>query len=420
MPLETGNSLQSTIDTPASEPRSVYFDAPLAIFRNSTPTIEEDSTPPHQQQSTSNMTELNTLPPPVHSSYPAFSAEQPSNEPAPISSPEHATQFPQAQPAPPSRLVQHPNGSEGWLPTEEPSHHNLTRTLPHAPGSVLKSPQQPYDANREAVVVTNLNTLATRDHPAAAETAANTTYNAAPADTYAGGAGMGPGVPTHSVNGVGEYGGQGTGYALNDPGVQPKDTTTSFAIDRSASHRSAANTLGSQSVHAFAGGAGATGPPPDFEGDMRVRQAGATLTPKERKRINEEELQHKRRLSKLIKSEAKTEKRAMANAFTELEALHHKQKGAIKAEEQLVALSQKQGGALAKAKDALLKAQMRFDTLTAEHSSTQKTLARVRGDAMEITGQMQSKSAEVENLRRTLELDERERGVRLGSLSRRT
>jgi hypothetical protein len=413
MAFETRNSLRPATDTPASDLTSVYFDAPIAIFHASTPTTEEQLAPAHQQQNTSNMTDLNNLPPPVHSSYPAFTAEEHVNEPTPISSSTDAPQFPQAHDAPASHIVQHPNGSEGWLPTEEPSHPNLENALPHAPGSVLRSPQQPYNENRDAVVVTNLNTLANRDTPTAAEAAANTSYNDAPSDAYAGGTSLGPGMPAPADTGEHE----GAGYALNDPGVQP--ATTSFGIDRSASRRSTANTQGSQSAHAFASGAGATGPPPDFEGDMRVRQAGATLTPKERKRINEEESKHKRRLTKIIKSESATEKRAMANAITELEDLHRRQKGAVRAEEQLVALSQKQGGALAKAKDALLNAQMRYDTLSAEHNSTQKTLARVRGDAMEITGQMQSKSAEVEGLRRNLELDERERGIRLGTLSRR-
>lgn len=72
--------------------------------------------------------------------------------------------------------------------------------------------------------------------------------------------------------------------------------------------------------------------------------------------------------------------------------------------------------AFKKAEAAYLNAKMKYETAQAELNSEAETLELLRTNAREATQSVQDKSAEVDALRQTLALDEREREVRLGEL----
>lgn len=75
-----------------------------------------------------------------------------------------------------------------------------------------------------------------------------------------------------------------------------------------------------------------------------------------------------------------------------------------------------------KAEAAYLNAKMKYETAQAELNAEAETLDLLRANAREATQSVQDKSAEVDALRQTLALDEREREVKLSELkgSRRT
>ena len=199
-----------------------------------------------------------------------------------------------------NQIMQHPSGSEGWLPTEDvPQQRPEPRR--HSPTPVRRTSKSSArikdNDNLDATIAAN------------AEAASATPRRVG----SIGRPGSRKGVPT---------------------------TTEARPIPGSA----------------FLGGAGATGPKAIAEEDMamtaRNQEAQASLTPKQKSRIAKTEggmsciqmkfpfclivlqfpqtAKHDKRLSKIIKEEGKAEKNALAIAIDELDSLQKIQKGTIK------------------------------------------------------------------------------------------
>ncbi|KAF8959498.1 hypothetical protein BDZ97DRAFT_1667013 [Flammula alnicola] len=219
-------------------------------------------------------------------------------------------------------------------------------------------------------------------------------------------------------------------YGISTPASTRRANTTANAppskkatsLGRSGSRRSA-HTMGEGRVmptSAFVGGAGTTGPMAFAEQDemmaSRGEEAQASLTPKQRSRVDKVEAQNGKRLSKIIRQEGKTEKQALAIAINELDDLQKFQKNAIKSEARLQANHSKQVITFKKSEAAFLSAKMRYDMAQAQLNAEVEALETLRNNAREATERMQDKAAEVDVLRQTLAMDEREREVKLAQL----
>jgi L-rhamnose mutarotase len=143
-----------------------------------------------------------------------------------------------------------------------------------------------------------------------------------------------------------------------------------------------------------------------------------------------------KRLSKIIKEEAKAEKQALSVAINELAELQKLQKQAIKVSSshillysilhphsypqteakahsaQIKVLSQFQ-----KEERAFLAARTKYDAAQAYLQSEKEALERVRSSARGVTERLQEKSQEVNSLRKTYAVDERERATKLAELA---
>jgi hypothetical protein len=200
-----------------------------------------------------------------------------------------------------NQIMQHPSGSEGWLPTEDVIPQQMPEPRRHTPTPVRKT------SISSARIKDNDNLDAT----IAAKTEA---ASASPRRVASiGRAGSKKGAPT---------------------------TTEARPIPGSA----------------FLGGAGATGPKATAQEDTamtaRNQEAQACLTPKQKSKIAKTEggmsctqkkfpfclivlqfprtAKHDKRLSKIIKEEGKAEKNALVIAIDELDSLQKIQKGTIK------------------------------------------------------------------------------------------
>ncbi|KAJ3493486.1 hypothetical protein NLJ89_g11008 [Agrocybe chaxingu] len=194
------------------------------------------------------------------------------------------------------------------------------------------------------------------------------------------------------------------------------------SLGRSSSRRSAHTTSDGRVLpgSAFVNGAGTTGPfttaPEEEDLYERGSEAHANLTPKQKSKIAKEEAKHGKRLTKIIKAEAKTEKQALALAIDELEELQKFQKSAVKNEGRAQANHNKLLGQFKKTEAAYLSAKMKYDTDLAHLKSEEEILETLKNNSREATERMQDKAVEVNALRETLRVDEREREVKLTQL----
>lgn len=106
-----------------------------------------------------------------------------------------------------------------------------------------------------------------------------------------------------------------------------------------------------------------------------------------------------KRLSKVLKSEAKAEAKAIDQAIRELADLQKMQRNALKEETRAVATHAKALRAFHKEDLEYLAARARYEKAQAELAVVEDTREAAREHAMEVTEMMQEKSKEVEWLR---------------------
>ncbi|KAF9522066.1 hypothetical protein CPB83DRAFT_150876 [Crepidotus variabilis] len=348
------------INTPSSA-HSEYFDAPVAIFHNNI----DDSLPMSSQD----------IPPPI----PRRSVQLKDNGPQPKPA---DTQIFNTFDTPPLRdphMMAHPNESEGWLPAVDNAPNSPTFSAQAKPSSRKSSP-----VKRETSVSPN------REN-----------------DPFASGS------IAHRRGTM-----RTTGIASSPPSIHHG----SMALSRSTSRKSNHTTSDGRIIpgSAFVNGAGATGPfalaAEDETLAARGAEANAHLTGKQKSKIAKVEAKHNRQLSKIIKQEAKTEKIALATAIFELGELQKYQKQAVKSESRVQVTHSKLLTTFKKTESTFLSAKAAYETALAQLNAEAENLETLRLSAREATEKLQDKAAEIDSLRATLSVDEREREVKLGQL----
>ncbi|KAJ3565057.1 hypothetical protein NP233_g7882 [Leucocoprinus birnbaumii] len=168
----------------------------------------------------------------------------------------------------------------------------------------------------------------------------------------------------------------------------------------------------------FINGAGTVGPHASTEaGDylqQRARDADFSLTQKQKSKIIKAETKDNQRISKIIKKEAKVEKKALDMAIDELEGLQKFQKQADEAKAHTN--HAKVLSAFKKQETAFLASRSRYESLQGQVNAETERLEAVRVSAKSATDRVAEKTQEVDSLRKMFGIDEREREVKLGEL----
>jgi len=170
----------------------------------------------------------------------------------------------------------------------------------------------------------------------------------------------------------------------------------------------------------FISGAGTTGPLSITEKDATLHErsasADAALTPKQKAKAAKAEAKENKRLSRVIREEAKAEKFALNTAIKELAGLQKIQATAVKNEAKANAAHQKVLRRFQKEESIFLAARSKFEAAQAQLTSEEETVEIVRNHAKVATEHLQEKSREVDGLRTMFTLDEKERAVKLNEL----
>ncbi|KAL0562970.1 hypothetical protein V5O48_019108 [Marasmius crinis-equi] len=263
-----------------------------------------------------------------------------------------------------ARITAHPNGSEGWLPAEdvpaESTTLNGSTTKPGRASSVLRKKQAGSISSRASASATSLH----------------------------------------------------------------RNRSLGAGSTRSISRRSQFTNVDGKPVDGstFINGAGTTGPGANAIADDSLHQRRATadssLTPKQKSKIEKLEAKDGKNLSRIIKQEGKVEKKALSVAITELAELQRLQQAAVKREAKAHTQHTKAIEAFTKTEAVYLAARTKFETAQALMNAEQENLDIARNAAVEATTRMQEKSQEVEALRQTYGVDERERAVKIEELTR--
>ncbi|TFK40174.1 hypothetical protein BDQ12DRAFT_734188 [Crucibulum laeve] len=194
------------------------------------------------------------------------------------------------------------------------------------------------------------------------------------------------------------------------------------SLDRSGSRRSTFTNKEGRTVvgSTFINGAGTTGPyaVAQEDGSLHARTASAeeALTPKQKLKIEKAAAKDSRRLSKVIKQEAKIEKQALTVAIDELANLQKFQKAAVKQEGRAQASHAKVLLSFKKTEAVYLAAKTQYEAALGKLNAEEEALATIRNNAREVTEKMQEKSQEIDGLRTMLNVDERESEVKLAQL----
>lgn len=295
--------------------------------------------------------------------------QRPVEEPPKMPVEEPVRQMPNEEPAPlkqeqfvrrrNNQIMQHPSGSEGWLPTEDVVPQQMPEPR-HKRAASISSARIKDNDNLDATIAAN------------AETASVT--------------------PRRAVS-IGRAGSRRIGATADTRPVPGS---------------------------AFEGGAGATGPKATAEEDLamtaRSQEAQANLSRKQKSKIEKIEAKNDKRLSKIIRNEGKAEKAALAIAINELNSLQKVQKNTIKNEGEIQHNLSRLNVALKRAETEYLNAKRKLETAQAAVDAEVGNLEAVRQSARDETEHMQKKTAEVNALRSTLAVDEREREVKLTQL----
>ncbi|KAF8905057.1 hypothetical protein CPB84DRAFT_1772299 [Gymnopilus junonius] len=218
------------------------------------------------------------------------------------------------------------------------------------------------------------------------------------------------------------------GYELRDPGValaRRPSTGDNLARGSSSASRqsiSVARSGSKRSVQSlpFINGPGTSGicatPEPGGEAHARLEQAQANLTSSQKSKIAKGEADNGKRLSKIIKDEAKVEKQTLAIAINELADLQKVQKDIVKNIAHVQTAHSKLLVQTKKSEAKYLVAKRKFEAAQTALVVEEDTIDTLRQKATDVMKQMQDKSAEVDSLRHTLAVDEREREVVLAQL----
>ncbi|EIN09716.1 hypothetical protein PUNSTDRAFT_143179 [Punctularia strigosozonata HHB-11173 SS5] len=172
----------------------------------------------------------------------------------------------------------------------------------------------------------------------------------------------------------------------------------------------------------FANGAGMIGPNAELDEDTRsvFRERSASvsrsLSQKQHKKLVKEEAKEGKRLSKIIQREAKDEKKALAIAMKELAELQKMQGSAIKDDEKAHHAHAKAMKAAHKEELQWLEAQRRHELMQTELRIKAEAYEASRQHAQRITELVQEKNREVELLRLQKGADNREREARIAVL----
>ncbi|KZV68190.1 hypothetical protein PENSPDRAFT_736085 [Peniophora sp. CONT] len=228
------------------------------------------------------------------------------------------------------------------------------------------------------------------------------------------------------------------GVQLSDPGAGPKPILRNSSVRSRRSQRGNGDNAGRAASIAsrgraasirttnttgstFGNGAVTVQPyvDPDVEDSVAERRALAeqSLTKKDSAKIAKAESRHNRKLSKVIKSEAVSEGKAMDVVLRELSDLQRLQKSAIRDEGVAHSAHTKALAAEHKAELALLAARRAHETALAESRAANEALESSRAHARETTEMLREKAEEVETLRITKGADDRERAVRVRELN---
>ncbi|KAJ7158617.1 hypothetical protein C8R46DRAFT_1224561 [Mycena filopes] len=171
----------------------------------------------------------------------------------------------------------------------------------------------------------------------------------------------------------------------------------------------------------FINGAGTTGPQATAEHNeglhQRAASADAVLSADQKSRIAKNGAKGNKQLAKIIKTEAKVEKKALTVAVKELAELQKIQKTAVKREAKAQSAYTKTLSTFQKHEAAFLAARTKYEASQAELTSNTEALEVSRNNAKEATASMQDKSQEVDGLRTMFDVDEKEREVKLVELT---
>ncbi|KAJ7446920.1 hypothetical protein B0H11DRAFT_1745392, partial [Mycena galericulata] len=171
----------------------------------------------------------------------------------------------------------------------------------------------------------------------------------------------------------------------------------------------------------FINGAGTTGPNATAEQHeslhQRAASADAALTEQQKSRIAKNGAKGNKQLAKIIKTEAKVEKKALNVAVKELAELQKIQKTAVKREAKAQAAYNNTLTTFQKHEAAFLAARAKYEASQSLLTSTTEALEISRNNAKEATASMQDKSQEVDGLRTMFGVDEKEREVKLVELT---
>ncbi|KAL0065070.1 hypothetical protein AAF712_007906 [Marasmius tenuissimus] len=374
--------MTSARPTPASE-KSIYFDAPIANFHMQSekqdldqPILKPDGSDPVADLTREPTVAAATIPKPVPVNGNGVNGTH-HDDVEVLESPINDEE----------RITAHPNGSEGWLPAED---------IPP------KSATSPKDSSGKPV---RSSSLLRKKRPASISSRASASAT-----------------------------------SLH------RNKSTGAASTRSVSKRSQFTNVDGKPIDGstFINGAGTTGPGSTAIADETLHKRHATadssLNKKQKSKIEKIEgefylnalwgstdaymrvrtAKDGKKLSRIIKQEGRVEKQAMGVAIAELAELQKIQQAAVKREAKAHTQHTKSVTAFTKAEEAYLAARTKFETAQALMNAEQENLEIARNAAVEATTKMQEKSQEVEALRQTYGVDERERAVKIGELTRST
>ncbi|KAG1839448.1 hypothetical protein DFJ58DRAFT_708823 [Suillus subalutaceus] len=205
----------------------------------------------------------------------------------------------------------------------------------------------------------------------------------------------------------------------------------STSLGRKASVRTTrsnrTNISTAEATAAFQSGSVLTGPNAEPDVDEAVVLRGVTaerfLSKKQKDKIIKDEQRESKRFSKLLKTESKSEKAALARALQSLAALQDLHKAACKLEAKAEATHYKSLMAAQKAESTFLEARARaeeeharWEGKKAEVKAQEERLEAERETVRETEDRMAECAREVEKLRIPKATDEREREVKISEM----
>ncbi|KAI0775196.1 hypothetical protein BD413DRAFT_533921 [Trametes elegans] len=171
----------------------------------------------------------------------------------------------------------------------------------------------------------------------------------------------------------------------------------------------------------FAGGAGTVGPAasPAVEEsfDARSRSAEASLSEKQKLKLNKAQVKEGKKVAKIIKAEGKAEQKALEEAVKELADIQKLQKAAVKEEAKSYTSYAKALREFHKAELEFFAARAKYERAQADLQAHEDAREASKQHAQDATEMLQEKNREVEWLRAQKAVDDRERGAKIRHLT---